>query len=331
MIHASRKLWFEDDDCLTYRQYKTRECFNQGSPSTLMTEQVLGMYKPEPWFNRALKKGRKEHLLDVQPCFPKSEVFVSTLAPLASAQVLAFPWRWCCLMNYDRPGPAISAPGSGNQFQTAEGTRVAVSVFIIWFVIWLDSCYSNHCSNHRAGHDPCCKSFNDHSGILIIVGTKRPQKVHPCRTTALSAVPPELLHHSSAYQSPPPTPCSTKIYLPPPRQCLGIRGLTMCPRLQLFSGGRASRAPVNHRLLYLGHSKSSCVMPCYLGSNNCSPPKPTCFLSNPDSSLPPPLALPVITPFSKSLHSYFSFLVMAQCMIGHFHPGCMGRKRNVIV
>lgn len=38
------------------------------------------------------------------------------------------------------------------------------------------------------------------------------------------------------------------------------------PWLQLLAGWRASRAPVNHRLLYLGHSKSSCVMQCYLSS-----------------------------------------------------------------
>lgn len=122
------------------------------------------------------------------------------------------------------------------------------------------------------GSQPHCKSFNDHFGILIIVG-QTSTKVRLCLLT----VPSEWIHHSSAYQS----PRSTKIYLSLPLQCLRIRAVTMRPRLQLFSGWRASRAPVNHRLLYLGHSKSSCVMPCYLSSNNR-------LLSNPDSSLSPP-------------------------------------------
>lgn len=122
------------------------------------------------------------------------------------------------------------------------------------------------------GSRPYCKSFNDRFGILIIVG-QTSTKVRLCLLT----VPSEWIHHSTAYQS----PRSTKIYFSLPLQ--RICALTMRPRLQLLSGWRASRAPVNHRLLYLGHSKSSRVMPCYLSSNNR-------LLSNPDASLftPPP-------------------------------------------
>lgn len=156
-------------------------------------------------------------------------------------------------MNYDRPAPAISAPGSGNQFQMAEGEGggacAAVSIFIIWFVICLDSCYGNHCSNHCTGSRPHCKSFNDRFDIFIIVGQK---SIYGCWQSRLNEYITHLLTKA---------PRSTKIYFSPPLQRLRIRAWRTRSRLQLFSGWRASRAPVNHRLLYLGHSKSSCVMP----------------------------------------------------------------------
>lgn len=220
-------------------------------------------------------------------------------------------------MNYDRPGPTISAPDSGNQFQRAEGACAAVSVFIIWFVICLDSCYGNHCSNHCTGHDPTEKSFNDRFGILIIVG-QTSTKVHLRRAASLLTVPSQWIYHSSAY----PCPRFTKIYFSLPLQCLRIRALTMRPWLQLLSVWRASRVPVNHRLLYLGHSKSSCVMPCYLSSNNH-------FFSNPDSSLSPP-------PFLSSPHSLnlsspiFHFLSCPYAWLGIFIQDAWARKRNVI-
>lgn len=161
---------------------------------------------------------------------------------------------------------------------------------------------------------PHCKSFDCFSILIIVRQTFT--KVHLCRAATLLAVQSEWIHHSSAYQS----SCSTKIHFLPPLQCLCIRALTMRPRLQLFSGWRASRAPVNHRLLYLGHSKSSCVMACYLSSNNRS-------LSNPDFSLHSP-GLSLFTPFSKSRLCYFSFLVKSIRMIGYFHPKCMNLKNK---
>lgn len=48
----------------------------------------------------------------------------------------------------------------------------AVSIFIIWFVILSDSCYSNHCCDHSASHDPSFplpKSSQDFSTISIIL------------------------------------------------------------------------------------------------------------------------------------------------------------------
>lgn len=47
------------------------------------------------------------------------------------------------------------------------------------------------------------------------------------------------------------------------------------PTTAVYKGGRVSRGPVNHRLLYLGHSKSLCVMQCYLSSRVIAAPPPT--------------------------------------------------------
>lgn len=287
MIHVSHKLWFECDYCRTYRQYKAEEYFNQGSPSTLIMEQVLGsMWKPEPRFNRVLEENEQREGSDTQPYFhelgglcPRTWNVQLRLSVRVPPAMMLPDELW-----QTRPGnisprvwQSISDGGGG----LCRGVYLYNLIcYLVGQLLWQSLQQSLHRSR------PHCKSFNDHFSILIIV-RQMSAKVRLRRTAALLAVPPELIHHSSAYQS----PHSPKIYFPLPRQCLRIPDLTMRPRLQLFSGWRASRAPVNHRLLYLGHSKSSCVMPCYLSSNiRCPPPdNPTRFLSNPDSSLSPPL------------------------------------------
>lgn len=202
MIHASHKLWFEDDYCRTYRQSKTWEHFNQGSSSTLITEQIP---KPEPMIRQASEENEQRQCSDERPYFPKSEVFVAAdelCVSVSVPPVMVLPdERWQArLGNISRRFLAINfrwrAGGWG-------GACAALSIFVIWFVICSDSCYGNHCGNHGAGRDPHCKSFNDRFGILIIDG-QTSAKVHLCGAAALGTIPAEWLHHSSAYQSAPP-------------------------------------------------------------------------------------------------------------------------------